>query len=153
MRELIAGSMRLHEPFANQPLAISQHGEKASLICIHPLSKAPVLLERRGVSNVARANEWIEHAVYASHANIRAIELFLHDNMVVTIARLESCYARLARFTLMISRPQAATRQMRDVPVVFHSQWFSSFFHGESTCLVDNPKPMQCPFTHPRRIK
>jgi hypothetical protein len=52
----------------------------------------------------------------------------------------------------MIARSHAAAWQMRDVPVVFHSQWFSSFFHGESTCLVDNPKPMSVPLTHPHGV-
>ena len=112
-----------------------------------------MLLEWRCISNIAGAHERIEHAVNARHADIRAIEFLLHDDVVVTIARLESCYARLARFTLMISRPQAATRQVRDVPVVFHSQWFSSFLHGEYLFLFVDANTMQMPLTHPRRMK
>src|SRR6266705_2306992 len=127
MLESIAGPMRLHQPFANQPLTISQHGEKAILICIHPLSKAPVLLERRCICNIAGTHEWIEHTVQPRNPNVRAVKLFLHDNMVVTITRLQSCDARLAQFTRMIARSHATAWQMRDVPVVFHSQWFSSF--------------------------
>src|SRR6266496_177265 len=53
----------LHQPFANQPLPISQHCEKAILIRVYPLGKPPVLLERRGVGNVARAHQRIEHSV------------------------------------------------------------------------------------------
>jgi len=53
----------------------------------------------------------------------------------------------------MISRPQAAPRQVRDVPVVFHSQWFSSFLHGEYLFLFVDANSMQMPLTHPRRMK
>src|SRR6266511_3565908 len=152
MLELIARAMRLHQPFANQTFAISQHGEKTILIRIHPVGKAPVLLERRGVSNVARANERIECTVQPRNANVRAVKLLLHDDVVVTIACFQGCDARLARFTRMITRTHAAAWQMRDVPVVFHSQWFSSFLHGELFLLVD-AKPMQWPLTHPLRMK
>src|SRR6266849_8972947 len=75
--ESIARAMRLHQPFANQSLTISQHGEKAILICIHPLSKAPVLLEWRCISNITGAHERIEHAVHPRHADVRAVKLFL----------------------------------------------------------------------------
>jgi hypothetical protein len=51
--------------------------------------------------------------------------------MVVTIACLERCDARLAHFTRMIARPHAAAWQVSDVPIVFHPQWFSSFLHGD----------------------
>lgn len=97
------------------------------------------------ICDIAGAHERIQHAIHPRHADVRAIELLLHDDVVVTIARLESCYARLARFTLMISRPQAATRQVRDVPVVFHSLWFSSFLHGEYLFLFVDANSMQYP--------
>jgi hypothetical protein len=53
--------VRLHQPFTNQSLAISQDREKAILIRVYPLGKPPVLLERRGVGNVSRTHERIEH--------------------------------------------------------------------------------------------
>src|SRR2546425_10783208 len=104
-----------------------------------------MLFEGRSVGNVSRAYKRMKHTVESRHSNVRAVKLLLHNYVVVTIARLKSCDARLAQLRRMIARPHATARQMRDVPVVFHSQWFSSFFHGESTFLVDNPKPMQCP--------
>ena len=96
-----------------------------------------MLLETRGVSNVARANERIERTVQPRNANVRAVKLLLHDDVVVTIACFDGCDARLAQLTRMIARPHATARQVRNVPVVFHSQWFSSFLHGDSTGLLD----------------
>ena len=101
-----------------------------------------MLLETRCIGNIAGAHKRIEHAIHPRHADIRAIELLLHDDVVVTIACFQGCDARLARFTLMITRTHAAAWQVRDVPVVFHSQWFSSFLHGELFLLVD-VNPMQ----------
>ena len=110
-------------------------------------------LKKTGQPVVLTVNGKAElHAIHPRHAEIRAIELLLHDDVVVTIACFQGCDARLARFTRMITRTHAAAWQMRDVPVVFHSQWFSSFLHGELFLLVD-AKPMQQPLTHPRRMK
>ncbi len=63
MLELITGSVRLHQPFADQPLPIPQHREKAILVRIDPLRESPVLLERRSVGNVSSAHKRIENAV------------------------------------------------------------------------------------------
>ena len=90
-----------------------------------------MLLERRCVGNVARAHQWIEDALHSRYADIRPIKLFLHDDMIMPIALLQSGNARLAQLTRMIARPHATARQVRNVPVVFHSQWFSSLLHGD----------------------
>jgi hypothetical protein len=60
------------------------------------LGKAPVLLERRRVSNLARANERIERTVKPRNASVRAVKLLLQDDVVVTIAYFQGCDARLA---------------------------------------------------------
>ena len=101
-----------------------------------------MLLETRCIGNITGAHKRIEHAIHPRNANVRAVKLLLHDDVIVPIARLVSRDARLARFTLMITRTHAAAWQVRDVPVVFHSQWFSSFLHGELFLLVD-ANPMQ----------
>jgi hypothetical protein len=33
------------------------------------------------------------------------------------------------------SLPNCDLRNVRDVPVVFHSQWFSSFLHGDGSSI------------------
>jgi len=90
-----------------------------------------MLFERRSVGNVSGAHKRIENTVDPCYSNVRAIKLLLHDDVVVTIARLQSGDARLAQLTRMIARPHAIARQVRNVPVVFHSQWFSSLLHDD----------------------